>query len=190
MNLPVYLDNHATTPLDERVLEAMLPYFKERFGNASSKEHSYGWFADEAVKNAREIIAGFIGAMPEEIIFTSGSTESNNMVIFGLAENYGNSKNHIITTPIEHPSVLEPLKVLQKKGFSITQLNVDKYGLVNPEELNSVITGKTLLVSVMTANNEIGTIEPIREIGRICKTYSFILMQHRQSGKLILMLLI
>lgn len=169
MNLPVYLDNHATTPLDERVLEAMLPYFKERFGNASSKEHSYGWFADEAVKNAREIIAGFIGAMPEEIIFTSGSTESNNMVIFGLAENYGNSKNHIITTPIEHPSVLEPLKVLQKKGFSITQLNVDKYGLVNPEELNSVITGKTLLVSVMTANNEIGTIEPIREIGRICK---------------------
>jgi cysteine desulfurase len=169
MKLPIYLDNHATTPLDERVLEAMLPYLKERFGNASSKDHSYGWFAEEAVKNSREIIGGFLGAKPDEIIFTSGSTESNNLVIFGLAESYGNSKNHIISTPVEHPSILEPLKILQQRGFNITLLPVDNYGLINPEELKSAITEKTLLVSVMTANNEIGTIEPINEIGNICK---------------------
>jgi cysteine desulfurase len=169
MKLPVYFDNLATTPVDDRVLESMIPYFKENFGNASSKDHSYGWFAEAAVKNAREIIADFIGALPEEIIFTSGSTESNNMVIFGIAENNGNSKNHIISSPVEHSSILEPLKILQQRGFNITLLSVDKYGLVNPEELKSLITDKTLLVSVMAANNEIGTIEPIIEIGEICK---------------------
>jgi cysteine desulfurase len=174
MKLPVYLDNHSTTQLDERVLRAMLPYMQERYGNASSKEHSFGWFAEEAVKNAREIIAGFINAKPEEIIFTSGTTESNNHVIFGLAENYGDKINHIITTPIEHPSVLEPLKILALRGFNITFLSVDKYGMINPEELKTAITEKTFLVSIMTANNEIGTIQPIKQVGAICKEKNII----------------
>lgn len=169
MNFPIYLDNHATTPVDSFVLEAMLPYLTERFGNASSKDHSFGWIAEEAVKNSREIIADFINAKPNEIIFTSGTTESNNQIIFGLAENYGHLKNHFIATQIEHPSVLEPLKILQRKGFSVTLLSVDEYGRINLDELRSAITEKTLLVSIMTANNEIGTIQPIKEIGEICK---------------------
>jgi cysteine desulfurase len=169
MKLPVYLDNHSTTRIDEQVFEKMLPYLKERYGNASSKEHSFGWFADEAVKNAREIIARFINAKPEEIIFTSGTTESNNQVIFGLAENYAGKKNQILTSPIEHTSILEPLNILSSRGFNLKYLTVDNFGLINPDELNSLITEKTFLVSVMTANNEIGTIEPIKEIGEICK---------------------
>ncbi|MCX6148944.1 MAG: cysteine desulfurase family protein [Ignavibacteriales bacterium] len=136
---------------------------------SSSKDHSFGWIAEEAVKNSREIIADFINAKPNEIIFTSGTTESNNQIIFGLAENYGHLKNHFIATQIEHPSVLEPLKILQRKGFSVTLLSVDEYGRINLDELRSAITEKTLLVSIMTANNEIGTIQPIKEIGEICK---------------------
>ncbi|MEI7812737.1 MAG: cysteine desulfurase family protein [Ignavibacteria bacterium] len=169
MKLPIYLDNHSTTPIDERVLEAMLPYLKGNFGNPSSKGHSFGWIAEEAVKLAREIIAGSFNAKPDEIIFTGGATESNNLAIKGIAEAYGNKKKHLITCKTEHPSVLEVFEYLQTKGFVITYLDVDQHGLISPDELSSSITDKTLLVSIMAANNEIGTIQPLNKIAHICK---------------------
>jgi len=166
---PIYLDNHSTTPLDPRVLESMLPYFTSIFGNAASKSHEFGWKAEQAVENARAKIAHLIKADTNEIIFTSGATESDNLAIKGASEYYRTKGNKIITVPTEHKAVLDTCEALQRKGFEIKFLNVDRYGLIDTEELKKSIDDSTILVSVMTANNEIGTIQPIKEIGRICK---------------------
>ncbi|MBM3245044.1 MAG: cysteine desulfurase NifS [Candidatus Omnitrophica bacterium] len=164
----VYLDYAATTPTDPEVIKAMEPYFFEKFGNPSSI-HSFGQEAKKALEDSRETTAGFLGAKPEEIIFTSGGTESNNYAIFGVAAAMQNKGNHIITSSIEHHAVLEPAKALEEKGFQITYLKVDKYGIVDPADVKKAITDKTILISVMHANNEIGSIQPIKEIGRIAR---------------------
>ncbi len=170
VKLPIYMDYHATTPLDPRVLEAMLPYFTETFGNAASRTHRFGWSAEAAVEDSRETIAQFIGAdSGKEIVFTSGATESDNLAIKGVAEYYKSRGNHIITTVIEHKAVLDSCKRLEKEGFEVTYLPVDATGTVDPEAVRAAITDKTLLVSVMLANNEVGTIQPIREIGAITR---------------------
>lgn len=169
MKYPIYLDNHATTPLDPEVLKAMIPYFTDVFGNAASRNHEFGWTAEVAVENARAQIARLIGATDREIIFTSGATESNNLALVGVAEMYREKGNHIITSPIEHKAVLDTCHYLEKKGFEITYVPVDQYGQVHPEEVLKAITSKTILVSIMAANNEIGTLNPIGEIGQICK---------------------
>ena len=165
----IYLDNQSTTPLDPRVLEEMMPYLTDVFGNAASKSHQFGWKAEQAVESARVKIAQLIGAEPLEIIFTSGATESDNLALKGTAEYYRSKGNRIITSPTEHKAVLDTCIALQRKGFDIAYLTVDKYGLIDPEELEKLIDDKTILVSVMTANNEIGTIQPIKEIGAICR---------------------
>lgn len=164
----IYLDYAATTPVDPEVVKAMQPYFLEGFGNPSSI-HSFGREARKAIEDAREKVAAFLGANPEEIVFTSGGTESNNFAIFGTAEAYAKQGNHIISTTIEHHAVLEPLKVLEKKGFKLTLVKVDKYGMVDPQEIKKAITDKTILISIMHANNEVGTIQPILEIARIAR---------------------
>lgn len=165
----IYMDHAATTPVDEEVVKAMLPYFAEHFGNASSL-HSFGQEAKDALEESRRTIAKSINAKPEEIIFTSGGTESDNMAIKGIA--FANkNKNHIITSAIEHHAVLHPCEFLEKQGFKVTYLPVDNCGLVNPEDVEKTITPKTVLVSIMHANNEIGTIEPIAEIGKICSKH-------------------
>lgn len=169
MKLPIYLDYHATTPVDPEVLQAMMPFFTEVFGNAASRNHEYGWTAEAAVEKAREQIAHFIGASEKEIIFTSGATESNNLAIQGVAEMYREKGNHIITSCIEHKAVLDTCHALEKKGYEITFLPVDQYGQVSPESVRNAITPRTILVSIMAANNEIGTVNPLREIGAICK---------------------
>jgi len=169
MKTPIYLDNHATTPVDPRVLKAMLPYFTERFGNAASRNHSFGWQAEEAVEKARRQIAELIGATPKEIIFTSGATESNNLAIKGAAEMYAEKGNHIITVATEHKAVLDTCKRLEKRGCQVTYLSVNKDGLIDPDQLRKTITDRTVLISVMYANNEIGVVQPIAEIGRIAK---------------------
>jgi cysteine desulfurase len=168
-NLPIYLDNNSTTRCDSRVVEAMLPYFTEKYGNAASRNHSYGWEAEEAVDQARDQIAALIGASSKEIIFTSGATESNNLAIKGVAGMYRKKGNHIITCVTEHKAVLDPCKRLERDGFQITYLPVDSTGLVDPAELQAAITDKTILVSLMMANNEIGTIHQTTEFGAICK---------------------
>jgi cysteine desulfurase len=165
--MQVYLDNAATTKIDEKVLEAMKPYFLEKYANASSL-HEMGQEAKDAVDKARKFIAGFINANPDEIIFTSGGTESDNLALIGIAEALKSKGNHIITSKIEHPAVLETCRYLEEKGMKITYIGVDKYGVVNIEELKSAITDNTILASIMFANNEIGTIQPIAEIGKIC----------------------
>lgn len=165
---PIYLDNHATTPVDKRVVEAMLPYFTEYFGNPSSNGHLYGWEAEAGVKKARQIIASAINAHESEIIFTSGATEANNLAIKGVAEAYFSKGKHIITVATEHRAVLEPCEYLQNLGFDVTFLPVEKNGLLNLDLLAKTIREDTILVSVMTANNEIGVIQPINEIGLIC----------------------
>jgi len=165
---PIYMDGHATTPVDPRVVEAMLPYFTQVFGNAASRNHSFGWAAEEAVEKSRETIARAIGADPKEIVFTSGATESNNLAIKGVAEMYAEKGNHIITVVTEHKAVLDPCKRLSKQGFDVTYLGVQPNGLINLEELRAAFTDKTILVSIMTANNEIGVIQPMAEIGRMC----------------------
>jgi cysteine desulfurase len=169
IKLPIYMDNHATTAVDPRVMEAMLPFFNDRFGNAASRNHSFGWTAEEAVENARAQIARLINATPKEIIFTSGATESDNLAIKGVAEMYREKGNHIITQATEHKAVLDTCKRLEKYGYEVTYLPVEKDGRVNLEDLQRAITPKTILITIMYANNEIGVIQPVAEIGQIAK---------------------
>ncbi len=169
MKMPVYFDNHATTPMDPRVLQAMLPYFTERFGNAASRNHAFGWESEEAVEKARGQIASLIGANSKEIIFTSGATESNNLALKGVAEMYAERGNHLITAATEHKAVLDTCKKLEKNGFRVTYLAVRPDGLVDLDQLRRAITDKTILVSIMYANNEIGVVQPVAEIGKLCK---------------------
>jgi len=171
VKLPIYMDNHATTPLDPRVLEAMLPYFTEKFGNAASRNHSFGWSAEEAVEKARQQVASLINATAKEIIWTSGATESDNLMIKGVAEMYREKGNHIITQAIEHKAVLDTCKNLEKHGFEVSYLPVQKDGRVNPEDVRKAIRPTTILISVMYANNEIGAVNPIAEIGKIAKEH-------------------
>ncbi len=167
VKLPIYMDNHATTRVDPRVLEAMMPYFSEKFGNAASRNHSFGWEAEEAVDKARKQIADLIGAKSKEIIFTSGATESDNEAIKGVAEFYHEKGDHIITCVTEHKAILDSCRAVERQGKHVTYLPVDKYGMVDPDDVRKAITDKTVLISIMYANNEIGTIHPIAEIGRI-----------------------
>ena len=169
MKLPIYMDYHATTPVDPRVLEAMMPYFNDKFGNAASRNHPFGWEAEEAVEAARKQVADLVGANVKEIIFTSGATESNNLAIKGVAEMYREKGNHIITCVTEHKAVVDTCKKLEKQGLRVTYLPVQKDGRINLDELRAVITDKTILITIMTANNEIGVIQPIAEIGAIAK---------------------
>ena len=170
LKLPVYMDYHATTPMDRRVLDAMIPYFIEKFGNAASRSHRFGWDAEEAVGVAREQVARLVNAdRPEEIVFTSGATESDNVAIKGVAEFYKDKGNHIITTTIEHKAVLDTCKRLEKEGFEVTYLSVGKDGLVDPDDVKNALTDKTILVSVMLANNEVGTVQPLEEIGALTR---------------------
>jgi cysteine desulfurase len=167
--LPIYMDNQATTAVDPRVLEAMLPYFTEKFGNAASRNHEFGWKAEEAVENGRGQIARLIHASPREIVFTSGATESDNLAIKGVAEAHRAKGNHIVTQATEHKAVLDSCKRLEKCGYEVTYLPVSRDGLVDLDELRRAITPKTILISIMYANNEIGVIQPIAEIGKIAK---------------------
>jgi len=171
VKLPIYFDNHATTQVDPRVLEAMLPYFTGKFGNAASRNHSFGWAGEEAVENARTQVASLIGASPKEIIFTSGATESDNLMIKGVASMYKEKGNHIITQAIEHKAVLDTCKRLEKEGFEVTYLPVQRDGRVDPEDVRKAITPKTILITIMYANNEIGVINPISEIGKIAREH-------------------
>ena len=168
VKLPIYMDNHATTPIDPRVLEEMMPYFVEKFGNAASRSHSFGWVAEEAVETARERVAKLIGATTKEIIFTSGGTESDNLAIKGVAEMYKEKGNHIITAVTEHKAVLDSCKRLEKYGYRVTYLPVQKDGLIDLEDLKHAMDDKTILVTIMAANNEVGVIQPIAEIGKLC----------------------
>jgi len=169
VKLPIYMDNHATTPADPRVVQEMLPYFTEKFGNAASRNHSFGWAAEEGVELARERVAKVIGATAKEIVFTSGATESNNLAIKGVAEMYREKGNHIITAVTEHKAVLDTCKRLEKYGYRVTYLPVQKDGLIDLEDMKRSIDEKTILVSIMTANNEIGVLQPVAEIGKICR---------------------
>src|SRR5687767_15158170 len=169
MKLPIYMDYHATTPVDPRVLEAMMPFFSQVFGNAASRNHPFGWEAEEAVEKARKQVADLIGANAKEVIFTSGATESNNLAIKGVAEMYREKGNHIITCVTEHKAVIDACKRLEKEGYRVTYLQVQKDGRISLDELKAAITDKTILITIMTANNEIGVIQPIAEIGTIAK---------------------
>src|SRR5438045_4710846 len=168
VKLPIYMDNHATTPVDPRVLEEMLPYFTDRFGNAASRNHSFGWAGEEAVEQARERIAKLVGATSKEIVFTSGATESDNLAIKGVAEMYREKGNHIITAVTEHKAVLDTCKRLEKYGYRVTYLPVQKDGLVDLDDLKRAMDDKTILVTIMAANNEIGVLQPVTEIGKLC----------------------
>jgi cysteine desulfurase len=169
IKLPIYMDNNSTTRVDPRVVEAMLPYFTEKYGNAASRSHAYGWESEAAVEESRDQIAELIGSTGKEILFTSGATESNNLAIKGVAAMYKKKGNHLITAATEHKAVLDPFKRLEKEGYQITILPVDRYGQVSAEQIREAMTEKTILVSIMTANNEIGTINPVKEIGKLCK---------------------
>src|SRR6202140_881076 len=168
VKLPIYMDNHATTQMDPRVLEEMLPYFMEKFGNSASRNHSFGWAAEEGVETARERIAKLVGATTKEIIFTSGATESDNLAIKGVAEMYREKGNHIITAVTEHKAVLDTCKRLEKYGYRVTYLPVQKDGLIDLDDLKRAMDDKTILVSIMYANNEIGVLQPVAEIGKLC----------------------
>lgn len=170
MKLPIYMDNHATTQVDPRVIETILPFFTEKFGNASSRNHVFGWDSEAAVDRAREQVASLINAAsPREIVFTSGATESDNIAIKGIAEAYAQKGTHIVTCAIEHKAVLDSCKSLERKGYRVTYLPVRANGLIDLDKLLDVLTDKTILISIMAANNEIGTIEPVRQIGQIAK---------------------
>src|ERR1044072_4620876 len=169
VKLPIYLDYHATTPVDPRVIDAMMPYFNQKFGNAASRNHPFGWEAEEAVEAARKQVADLIGANAKELIFTSGATESNNLAIKGVAEMYREKGNHVITCVTEHKAVIDTCKKLEKQGLRVTYLPVQKDGRINLEGARAAITDKQILITIMTANNEIGVIQPIAEIGAIAK---------------------
>ena len=182
MKLPIYMDNHATTPVDPRVLEAMMPYFTTIFGNAASRNHSFGWEAEEAVEKARKQVADLIGATPKEIVFTSGATESNNLALKGIAEMYAEKGNHIITAATEHKAILDTCKRLEKHGIRVTYLPVQTDGLVDLDMLREAITDKTILISIMYANNEIGVIQNVAEIGKIAQCTRRAVPHRRHSG--------
>lgn len=182
MKLPIYMDYHATTPVDPRVLERMLPYFNENFGNAASRNHSFGWRAEEAVEAAREHIGALIGATAKEIVITSGATESDNLALFGAVEFYAQKGNHVITQVTEHKAVLDSCKLLERRGVHVTYLPVDKFGMVDPQQVADAITDKTIVVSIMLANNEVGTIQPIAEIGKICHARGVLLHTDAVQG--------
>jgi cysteine desulfurase len=183
LKLPIFMDNNSTTPVDPRVLDDMWPYFTNKFGNAASRSHKFGWEAEEAVDYARERIARLIGGKDgKEIVFTSGATESDNLALKGVAEFYKDKGNHIITTVTEHKAVLDTCKRLEKQGFEVTYLGVDKTGLVDPDDVRKAITDKTILVSVMLANNEIGTVQPLEAIGRITRERGVLLHSDAVQG--------
>src|SRR5262245_29573970 len=163
------MDNHSTTQTDPRVMEAMLPFFTEDYGNAASRHHVFGRRAEQAVEQAREQVAALIGASPREVVFTSGATESNNLALKGVAAMYRGEGRHIVTVETEHKAVLDPCKRLAHEGFEVTVLPVDRYGRVTADEVAAALTAETILVSVMAANNEVGTLQPIAEIGKVCK---------------------
>ncbi len=171
LNQPIYMDNQATTPVDPRVLDAMFPYFGERFGNAASRNHQFGWDAEEGVTKAREQVAALINASPKEIVFTSGATESDNLALKGVAEMYSQKGDHIITCVTEHKAVIDSAKHLEKQGIRITFLPVEKNGRIDLDDLKRAITDKTILISIMTANNEVGVVQDIGEIGRIAREH-------------------
>src|SRR3989442_285662 len=169
VKLPIYMDNHATTPLEPRVLDAMMPYLRDRFGNAASRNHKFGWEAEEAVEQARKEIAALIGADAREIVITSGATESDNLAVKGVAWMYREKGDHIITAVTEHKAILDTCKHLEKDGFRITFLPVDNQGLVDLDDIRRAITDKTILISIMTANNEVGVVQDIKQIGKIAR---------------------
>ncbi|HEY7162330.1 MAG TPA: aminotransferase class V-fold PLP-dependent enzyme, partial [Acidobacteriota bacterium] len=169
MKLPIFMDYHSTTPVDPRVLEEMIPYFTNDFGNAASRNHAFGWKAEEAVEHSRERIAALINCDPKEIIFTSGATESNNLALKGVAEMYAEKGDHIITCVTEHKAILDTCKRLEKLGKRVTYMPVDHYGQINLDDLRKEITDKTILISIMFANNEVGTLQRVHEIGKIAK---------------------
>ena len=169
MKLPIYLDYNATTPVDPKVVDAMVPYFTESYGNAASRNHSFGWQVEKVVDDARELIGKLIGAGGKEIVFTSGATESNNLAILGVAEFYKKKGKHIISSPIEHKAVIDPCHALEQNGYEITFLDVDKHGCIDLKQLEESIRQDTILVSLMAGNNEIGTLNPIKEIGQITR---------------------
>jgi cysteine desulfurase len=169
MKLPVYMDSQATTPVDPRVLEAMLPYFTQVFGNAASRSHVFGWEAEAAVEEARHQIAAALNAEDKEVVFTSGATESDNLAILGVARLYGQKGRHIVTASTEHHAVLDPCKALESEGFEVTRLPPDRTGRIAAEQVREALTDRTILVSIMLANNEIGTIQPLSEIGAVCR---------------------
>src|SRR6202167_2100624 len=183
LKFPIFMDKHSTTPVDPRVLEEMLPYFTTKFGNAASRNHAFGWEAEEAVEIARERIARVIGAKDsKEIVFTSGATESDNLALKGVAEFYKDKGNHIVTTVTEHKAILDTCKRLEKEGCEVTYLGVDKVGRVDPDDVKRAITDKTILVSVMLANNEIGTVQPLEEIGKITRERGVLLHTDAVQG--------
>jgi cysteine desulfurase len=183
IKFPIFMDYHSTTPVDPRVVAEMLPYFTEKFGNAASRNHAFGWVAEEACDVARERVAKLIGAQSEkEIVFTSGATESDNLAIKGVAEFYKDKGNHVVTTVIEHKAVLDTCKRLEKEGFAVTYLPVGKDGIVDPDDVERALTDKTVLVSVMLANNEIGTVQPLAEIGKITRARGVLLHTDAVQG--------
>jgi len=183
MGRVIYMDNHATTPMDPRVLEAMLPYFTDKFGNAASRNHQFGWDAEAAVDHARDQIARLINAKPKEIIFTSGATESDNLALKGVVEFYKDKGNHVITAVTEHKAILDTCKALERAGKAqVTYLQVDKYGCIDPDDVRKAITDKTILISLMYANNEIGSIHPLREIGKLAKEKSVLFHSDATQG--------
>ncbi len=182
LKLPIYMDHHATTPVAPEVFEAMRPYFLEHFGNAASRNHAFGWAAEGAVEAARAEVARLIGCKPIEIVFTSGATESDNLAVKGVAEAYRDKGRHLITSQVEHPAVLDVCKRLEKDGYQVTYLPVDRHGMVDPAAVARAITPKTVLVSIMLASNEVGTIQPLAEIGRICKERGVLLHSDAVQG--------
>ena len=182
LKLPIYMDHHATTPVAAEVFEAMRPYFLEHFGNAASRNHAFGWAAEGAVENARAEVARLIGCKPIEVVFTSGATEADNLAVKGVAEAYRDKGRHLITSQIEHPAVLDVCKRLEKDGYQVTYLPVDRHGMVDPATVARAITSKTVLVSIMLASNEVGTIQPLAEIGRICKERGVLLHSDAVQG--------